>query len=102
MKGEGKSTAAYFRKGIKYLEESQTVVLLGLAWAWLGYAHCLIGQPKTAVEFTEKGLKMHMDLGLPIGDPFATFLTATPSSSWAIWEGHEQCRVGLGMLAGEQ
>jgi class 3 adenylate cyclase/tetratricopeptide (TPR) repeat protein len=65
IKGDGKGAAGHLRNTIKYWEESQSVFMMGLTWAWLGYAHCLIGQPKTAVEFTEKGLKMHTDLGMP-------------------------------------
>ena len=64
-KGRREEAAEHLQKAIKYLEESQTVVFVGLAWAWLGYAHCLMGQSKTAVDLTEKGLKMHTDLGMP-------------------------------------
>jgi tetratricopeptide (TPR) repeat protein len=65
LKGDGKSAAKHVQNAIKYLEESQSVLFLGQAWAWLGYAHCLMGKPETAVEFTEKGLKMLTDLGVP-------------------------------------
>jgi class 3 adenylate cyclase/tetratricopeptide (TPR) repeat protein len=65
LKGDGKSAAKHVQNAIKYLEESQSVLFLGQAWAWLGYAHCLMGKPETAVEFTEKGLRMHTDLGVP-------------------------------------
>ena len=50
---------------IKHLVESQSVMYVGQAWSWLGYAHCLMGDPKTAVDLTEKGLKLHTDLGMP-------------------------------------
>ena len=50
---------------IEYWEESQTFIFLGMAWGWLGWAHLLMGQTKTAVELTEKGLRMHVDLGIP-------------------------------------
>ena len=65
MKGDGHRAIGHLQNAIKYMEESQTVLYLGLAWAWLGYAHCLTRQPKSAVDLTEKGLKMHTDLGLP-------------------------------------
>jgi tetratricopeptide (TPR) repeat protein len=64
-KGDGRNAAGYLQNAIKDLEESQTMVLLGIGWTWLGYAHCLMGQSKTAVDLTEKGLKMHTDLGIP-------------------------------------
>jgi tetratricopeptide (TPR) repeat protein len=65
MKGDGRSAAAHLQNAIKYMEEVQSVVVLGLVWAWLGYAHSLMGQSKIAIDLTEKGLAMHTDLGLP-------------------------------------
>ena len=65
LKGAGDRAATHFRNAIKNLEESQTVAFLGVAWAWLGYAHWLMGEFKMAVELTEKGLRMHLDLGMP-------------------------------------
>ncbi|MCU0578697.1 MAG: tetratricopeptide repeat protein [Desulfobacterota bacterium] len=55
-----------FKKAIRDLEESQTMVFVGQAWTWLGYGHWLIGDYGTALEFGEKGLKIHTDLGLPL------------------------------------
>ena len=46
MKGDGKSAAEHLENGLKHLEESQTVLYVGQAWAWLGYAHCLMGEPE--------------------------------------------------------
>jgi tetratricopeptide (TPR) repeat protein len=63
-KGDGQSAAEHLQNAIKCMEESQTVILLGATWSWLGYAYCLMGQSKTAVDLTEKGLKMHTELGL--------------------------------------
>jgi class 3 adenylate cyclase/tetratricopeptide (TPR) repeat protein len=63
MKGDGQRAADHLRKAVRHLEESQTLLFLGQAWAWLGYAQCLMGHTKTAVDLTEKGLKMHTDLG---------------------------------------
>ncbi|MGO9566845.1 MAG: adenylate/guanylate cyclase domain-containing protein [Desulfomonilaceae bacterium] len=65
MKGDAKKAAEHFQNAIKYLEESQTVLFRGLAWGWLGFAYCLMGgQPKTAVDLTGKGLRMHTDAGI--------------------------------------
>ncbi len=64
MKGDGQRAADHLRKAVRHLEESQTLLFLGQAWAWLGYAQCLMGHTKTAVDLTEKGLKMHTDLGM--------------------------------------
>jgi tetratricopeptide (TPR) repeat protein len=65
-KGDGQSAAEHLQNAIKCMEESQTIVFLGVTWAWLGWAHSLMGQSKTAVDLTEKGLKMHIELGMPV------------------------------------
>ena len=65
VKGDGPKAITVFKKAIKDLEESQTMLFVGLAWALLGFAHWLIGDYRTALEFSKKGLKIHTDLGLP-------------------------------------
>ena len=65
VKGDGKDAIEHLRNAVKYLEESQSVLMLGLAWAFWGFAHCLIGMSVTGIEMTEKGLKMHSDLETP-------------------------------------
>jgi tetratricopeptide (TPR) repeat protein len=65
IKGDGERAVSHLQKAIKYMEESQSIVFLGVAWGWLGWAHLLMGQTKTAVELTEKGLRIHTDLGIP-------------------------------------
>jgi class 3 adenylate cyclase/tetratricopeptide (TPR) repeat protein len=65
MKGDGKRALEHMQIANKYLEESQTFLWLNLATAWLGYAHCLVGEYEAAVEFTAKGLKKHTDIGIP-------------------------------------
>ena len=62
--GDGEKAAGHLENAIKHAEESQTVVLRGLGLAWLGYAHCVVGESKIALELSEKGLKMHTDLGI--------------------------------------
>ena len=65
VKGDGERAVSHLQKAIKYMEESQTFIFLGAAWNWLGWAHLMMGQTKTAVELAEKGLRMHIDLGIP-------------------------------------
>lgn len=65
LKGDGQRAAAHFQDAIRNMEKSQTVYFLGAAWAWLGWSHSLMGQPRTALDLAEKGLKMHTDLGMP-------------------------------------
>ncbi len=65
MRGDGEAAARRLQDAIKHMEGSQSLLFLGVGWTWLGYSHCLMGQTKTAVDLTEKGLKMHTDLGIP-------------------------------------
>jgi len=55
----------HYRSSIDYLEKSQMTFFLGFVWAWLGGAYLYLSQTDTALRYAEKGLKMHMDLGLP-------------------------------------
>ena len=66
FKGDGLSSIKMMKKAIKNYEASQTMVFVGQAWTWLGYGHWLIGDYGTALEFAEKGLKIHNDLDLPL------------------------------------
>ena len=65
-KRDGRRAAMYLEKGIKQFEAPQTIIFLGLAWVWLGYAHCLMGDSRTGVDLTDKGLEMHSELGIPL------------------------------------
>jgi tetratricopeptide (TPR) repeat protein len=65
VKGEGHVAAEHHKLAITHIQESQTMIFLGQAWAWLGYPHCLMGQPEIAIDLTEKGLKIHAENGLP-------------------------------------
>ena len=65
IKEDGERAVSHIQRAIKYSEESQSFVFLGLYWGSLGWAHLLMGQTKMAVELAEKGLRMHIDQGLP-------------------------------------
>ncbi len=65
VKGDGARAIGILRKAIMELEESQSFLIIGIVWCFLGFAHWSIGEYQTAVDLTEKGLKMHTDLGLP-------------------------------------
>lgn len=65
LKGDGQRAAAHFENALKRVEESQFLMFQCLVWNWLGYAYCLMGQSRQAVDLTEKGLKMHSEFGLP-------------------------------------
>jgi tetratricopeptide (TPR) repeat protein len=65
VKGDGSRAIGILGKAISDLEESQNLSLIGIGWAYLGFAHWVTGEYRTALEFSEKGLKIHSDLGLP-------------------------------------
>jgi tetratricopeptide (TPR) repeat protein len=41
------------------------MIIIALAYAWLGYAYWMMEDYRSALDFTQKGLKIHSDLGLP-------------------------------------
>lgn len=61
---DGEKAIQHLERAIKLLEESQTILLQGVAWSWLGYAHSVLGQADSATDLTEKGLKIHSGLGV--------------------------------------
>jgi tetratricopeptide (TPR) repeat protein len=65
-KGDGKSGVKHLQSCIRYCEEGQMLVILGMAWGGLGWGYYLLGELDTALEYTEKGLKMQSDAGLPV------------------------------------
>ncbi|RPH41218.1 MAG: adenylate/guanylate cyclase domain-containing protein [Desulfobulbaceae bacterium] len=74
---DAKRAIGQMETAIKYLEESQNLLLQGVSWCWLGYVHCLTGDTRTGIDLTEKGLKMHTDLGVPYWQSFCHFFYST-------------------------
>ncbi|KKL12175.1 hypothetical protein LCGC14_2538400, partial [marine sediment metagenome] len=64
IKGDGENAIKHLQNCIRYCEEGQIVILLGLAWSRLGWGYCLLGELETARKHMEKGLKIHSDAGL--------------------------------------
>jgi tetratricopeptide (TPR) repeat protein len=64
--GDGRKAIDHFERSIKYLEEGQLFLILGLAWAGLGWGYYFAGDLDTAREYTEKGIKIHTDVGNPV------------------------------------
>jgi tetratricopeptide (TPR) repeat protein len=64
IKGDGENAIEHLQNCIRYCEEGQIVILLGLAWSRLGWGYCLKGDLETARKHMEKGLKIHGDAGL--------------------------------------
>jgi class 3 adenylate cyclase/tetratricopeptide (TPR) repeat protein len=64
-KGDGPGGLKHLQDSISYAEESQTLVSLGYSCALLGWAYCLMGQYRIALEIAQKGLRIQEDLGMP-------------------------------------
>jgi len=56
--GEAKDAIAHLKNCIKYCEQG-FFYLFGITWVNMGWSHFLLGDLKTAREFTQKGLKFH-------------------------------------------
>jgi class 3 adenylate cyclase/tetratricopeptide (TPR) repeat protein len=65
-KGDGENGVKHLQNAIRYGEEGQLLIILGMAWGGLGWGYYLLGELDTAREHTEKGLKMQSDAGVPI------------------------------------
>jgi len=65
-KGDGENAVKHLQSSIEYGEKSQAAYMLGHAWGYLGFGYFLLGELETALKFTEKGLKMLMDVGFPV------------------------------------
>jgi class 3 adenylate cyclase/tetratricopeptide (TPR) repeat protein len=72
--GDGDKAIHLLEGCIKSLEETQTVILMGSAWSWLGFAHCTMGRAEIGVELTKKGLKIQTELGVPFWRSTCHFL----------------------------
>lgn len=62
--GDGPAAQEHFQNSIRHLEKGQIFVLLGLAWAGVGWAHYFTDDIQTGLPFVEKGLKIHLDAGI--------------------------------------
>jgi tetratricopeptide (TPR) repeat protein len=58
FRGEGKNAKAHLQNCIKYCEQG-FIYLFGITWVNLGWSYFLLGDLKSAREYTEKGLKFH-------------------------------------------
>ncbi|MFX0203220.1 MAG: guanylate cyclase, partial [Candidatus Hodarchaeota archaeon] len=58
IQGEGKGAVQHFLNSIKYLEEAQGMIFLGLAWSGLGTGYYLLGDLIKALTIVEKGFEI--------------------------------------------
>jgi class 3 adenylate cyclase len=66
VKEDGENAVKHFQSCIGYLEKSQGVIYLPLAWSCLGWGYCFLGELETALKFAEKGFKMQTETGFPV------------------------------------
>jgi tetratricopeptide (TPR) repeat protein len=64
-KGDGERALEQFRDACRHLEETQAVIILGLAWTGRGWGHFLLGDPQTSLQHAVKGLQIQRDTGIP-------------------------------------
>ncbi len=63
LKGDGREADVRFKSAIKYSEDAQFMPIVGMAWAFSGWAHFLQGEPETAKSLLQKGLGMQTRIG---------------------------------------
>jgi tetratricopeptide (TPR) repeat protein len=66
LKGDGGSAMEHSQNAIRYIEETQTVFLLGIAWVFLGWSYYFLGDLDTARKYVEKGIRIQQESGLSI------------------------------------
>ena len=64
LKGNGTDALQHFSQAVRYLEKGNISVLLGLAWAGLGWAAHLAGDHESALSYIGKGQSIHRDAGI--------------------------------------
>ncbi len=65
-KGDGENGIKHLQNCIRYCEEGQILVFLGMTQWGLGWGYYLLGEMETAREHIEKGLKIQSDAGVPL------------------------------------
>jgi class 3 adenylate cyclase/DNA-binding SARP family transcriptional activator len=65
-KGEGQNVVARLKEAARLFEKGRYVALTGIAWAWAGYGYLLLEQPEEALQHLQKGLAIHLGLGIPL------------------------------------
>ena len=63
LKGEGRNSVEHLQNSVRYSEQAQIAVFLGLARSLLGAGYYLLGELGTARTHMERGLKIHIDIG---------------------------------------
>jgi tetratricopeptide (TPR) repeat protein len=66
LKGDGGSALKHSQNAIRYVEETQTVFILGIAWVFLGWSYYFLGDLDTARKYVEKGIRIQQESGISI------------------------------------
>jgi class 3 adenylate cyclase/tetratricopeptide (TPR) repeat protein len=61
---DGKAAMGHLRKAIGYFEKAQASLGLGFAWAGLGHAYSLTGDPESGQKYIEKAIKFETEKGI--------------------------------------
>jgi len=64
-RGDGGNAVQHFQNAIRYAEEGQYVLILGMCWACLGWMYYLLGELENARKHAEKAIKFQNETGLP-------------------------------------
>ena len=62
-RGDGRNAIEHLQNAVKYDEEAQLVIVLGLGWSQLGRGYWLLGDLETARKHIEKGIEIQRDAG---------------------------------------
>jgi class 3 adenylate cyclase/tetratricopeptide (TPR) repeat protein/energy-coupling factor transporter ATP-binding protein EcfA2 len=65
IKVDGENAVKHLQSSVGYLEKSQAVIHLPIAWSYFGCGYYFLGEVETALKFIEKAFKMQTDIGFP-------------------------------------
>ncbi|MBT8368622.1 MAG: AAA family ATPase [Deltaproteobacteria bacterium] len=63
--GDGENVKVHFKECIKYCEQGEALIYLGLAWTGLGIGNFFVNDRETALGYIKKGLQIQKDAGIP-------------------------------------
>jgi class 3 adenylate cyclase/tetratricopeptide (TPR) repeat protein len=66
FQGDAEKMLRHWLSSAEYMEKSQFRMFQGPVWAWVGLAYLHLGLIDKARQFAEKGLEMHMHLGMNV------------------------------------
>jgi hypothetical protein len=64
-RGDSEDVKSHFQECIKYCEEGDALIWLGLAWTGLGIGYFFIHDTESALRCINTGMKIQKDAGIP-------------------------------------